>query len=903
MCARSTNRMCRRTASLCAAAAALTLCTAAQVIPPEKVDEARIDGLLQQMTLEEKMNLIRGDVEPDTTNQGQAGFLPGVPRLGIPSLRFADGPPGVLTRVAGQAQTATMGVAATWSTVDAEQNGIAIGREARSLGIDVVLQPFINIDRDLTFSRSYNTLGEDPFLSGAMGAAEIRGEQAQGVMSQAKHYVAYDSGSYNVFVDQQALHEVYVAPFAAAIDAGVASIMCSYNKINGAFACGNSDTLKTILRNELGFKGFVTSDWGAVHNVDFINQGLTMEMPGAVPPDSPFAAMMKTYFRTASADTGAPSKPNLAALAGILGGTIPEEAGASGMELDAFPMESDPKTMRDALQSGAVSEATVTEAARRVLYEIDRFGFLDGKQKHDITPQDLEGNGKIIEKTAEDAAVLLKNEGGVLPLKQDDLASLALIGPTAGQVASIGTFGERSPGIPERQVGPFAALRKLAPEAQVTFAVADDMTGAPIPAFMFTHNGQPGLLRTDASGQTSSNALIDFTSKNGNALPANSALTWTGGITIPEDGSYWMYLQVLGARGVMSIDGKEVGRTGAIKGTVHGDVQYATQDNGLPTTDGLDNVRRAVVLTKGQHSIEVAISPDTSNAPAQVRLNWMTPEARERDHQAAIAAAKSARTAVVFAWTRDKPHFKLPGDQDKLIEEIAGANSNTVVVLNTSQPVAMPWLAKVKGVLEMWWPGDEGGLAIAKTLLGRSNPGGKLPMTWAKQLDDYAANSPTHPERSAKGVDGKTTFSEGLLVGYRWFDDQKIEPLYAFGYGLSYTSFAMSGLKAASTQEGGAIVSVRVKNTGDVAGDAVPEVYLEAPASKPDGAQFAPKTLAAFDRVALKPGEERELTLHIAPRAFQYWSTKTNSWVKPAGSRTVLVGSSSRDLPLSAEVN
>jgi len=903
MCARTSNRMLRRTASLYVAIAAFTLCAASQVIPPEKVDAARIEGLIQQMTLEEKMNLIRGDIEPDATYQGQAGFLPGVPRLGIPSLRFADGPPGVLTRVAGQAQTATMGVAATWSTVDAEQNGIAIGREARSLGIDVVLQPFINIDRDITFSRSYNTLGEDPFLSGAMGAAEIRGEQAQGVMSQAKHYVAYDSGSYNVFVDQQALHEVYVAPFAAAIDAGVASIMCSYNKINGAFACGNSDTMKTLLRNELDFKGFVTSDWGAVHNVDFINHGLTMEMPGAVPPNSPFAAMIKNYFRTAQADTGAASKPNLAAVAAILGGIIPEEAGASGMELDAFPMESDPKTMRDALQSGAVSEATVTEAARRVLYEIDRFGFLDGRPKHDITPQDLEGNGRIIEKTAEDAAVLLKNEGGVLPLKQDDLASLAFIGPTAGQVASIGTFGERSPGITERQVGPLAALRKLAPQAKITFAVADDMTGAPIPAFVFSHNGQPGLLRTDASGQTTSNALIDFTSKNGNALPANSALTWTGDITIPEDGPYWMYLQVLGARGVMSIDGKEVGRTGAVKGTVHGDVQYATQDNGLPTTDGLDNVRRAATLTKGKHSIEVAISPDTSNAPAQVRLNWMTPEARERDHQAAIAAAKSARTAVVFAWTRDKPHFKPPGDQEQLIEEIAAVNPNTVVVLNTSQPVAMPWLAKVKGVLEMWWPGDEGGLATAKTLLGQSNPGGKLPMTWAKRLDDYAANSAAHPERSANGIDGKTTFSEGVLVGYRWFDDQKIEPLYPFGYGLSYTGFVMSGLKAASTQEGGAIVSVRVKNTGAVAGDAVPEVYLQAPASKPEGAQFAPKTLAAFDRVTLKPGEERELTLHIAPRAFQYWSVKTSSWVKPQGPRTVLVGSSSRDLPLSVEVN
>ncbi len=877
----------------------MTVCTLpvhAQAVPAEKANEARIDRLLGQMTLEEKVNLIRGDVEPAATNQGQAGYLPGVPRLGVPTLRFADGPPGVLTRVAGQAQTATMGVAATWSVRDAEQNGVAIGREARSLGIDVVLQPFINIDRDITFARSYNTLGEDPFLNGMMGAAEVRGEQAQGVMSQAKHFVAYDSDSYNIFVDQQTLHEVYVAPFAAAIQAGVASIMCSYNKVNGAFACGNGDTLKTVLRDELGFQGFVTSDWGGVHNVHFLNQGLTMEMPGEVPDDSPFAGMMHTYFRTRPASTGAPTKPNEAALAGMLGGTIPEETKGGGMDLGGFPMESDPATLRTAMQDGSISEATVTAAARRVLYEIDRFGYLDGKQKHDVTAQDFKANGEIIEKTAEDAAVLLKNEGGVLPLKKD--GSFALIGPTAGQVASIGTFGERSPGRPELQVGPLAAMKQLAPGAKVTFAVDDDMTGSTIGAARLSHDGKPGLLRTEAQGRSSVDATLDFTVKNGKALPANSVATWKGDVDVPTAGSYWFYLQLLGTRGVLSIDGKEVGRSGAVKGTVHGDVQHATQDNGLPTTDGLDNVRRAVQLTAGKHAVEVVTSVDTSNAPVQVRLNWMTPEARQQAHAAAIAAAKSAGTAVVFVWTRDKPHFELPGEQDTLIDEIAAVNPNTVVVLNTSQPVAMPWIDKVKGVVEMWWPGDEGGVAEAKTLLGENNPGGKLPMTWGKSLADYPATSPAHPERSAKGVDGKTTFSEGVLVGYRWFDEEKIEPLYPFGYGLSYTKFAMSGVKVEAASDGGVNVSIGVKNTGAVRGDEVPQVYLAAPSEKPAGVQFAPRTLVAFDRVSLGAGEERRVSLHVAPRAFQYWSVEKKQWVKPEGPRTLLVGSSSRELPL-----
>ena len=494
----------------------------------------------------------------------------------------------------------------------------------------------------------------------------------------------------------------------------------------------------------------------------------------------------------------------------------------------------------------------------------------------------------------------MKNEDHILPLKRSE--TIALIGPTAGQVASIGAFGERSPGVPERQVGPLAAMKRLAPTANISFAVADDMTGTTITAAMFTHDGRPGLLRTDAAGQTSSAANIDFTRTNGKALPANTAAIWKGELMVPSDGAYWLYLQALGTRATIAIDGKELGRTGAVKGTVHGDIQHATQDNGIPTTDGLDNVRRAVQLTKGPHAIEVATSADTSNAPVQLRLNWMTPEARAQAHAAAIDAAKHSKTAVVFAWTRDKPHFQLPGEQDALIEEIAAVNPNTIVVLNTSQPVKMPWIDKVKGVIEMWWPGDEGGVAEAKLLLGLSNPGGKLPMTWAKSLEDYPATSPAHPERSAAGVDGKTNFSEGVLVGYRWFDDQKIEPLYPFGFGLSYTNFTMSGLKATPNPEGGALVSLHVKNIGSVAGDTVPQVYMRAPESKADGAQFAPKTLVAFDRITLGAGEERDVTLKIAPRAFQYWSTGMKMWVKPAGKRTILAGDSSRSLPLTTEV-
>jgi beta-glucosidase len=784
-----------------------------QTAPSEHANEARIDHLLQQMTLEEKINLIRGNVEDPSTYQGQAGYLPGVPRLHVPSLRFADGPPGLLTRVPAQAETATMGVAATFSLKDAEANGVVIGREARSLGIDVALQPFVNIDRDITFARAYNTFGEDPFLTGLIGAAEIRGIQSQDVMAQVKHYVAYDTDGFNVYVDQQALHEVYVAPFAMAVQAGVSSVMCSYNKINGRFACGNPDTLKTILKGELGFKGFVTSDWGAVHSVSFLNQGLDMEMPGQTPDDSPFAGLMHTFFRTAPPSTRPPAKPDLSALAGMLGGTIPEEPAAK-MDMSSFPRETDDSTLRDALKSGSITEATVTAAARRVLYEMDRFGYLDGKQKHTITPQDIEANAAVIRKTAADAAVLLKNEEGILPLDPGQLNTVALIGPTAGQVDAIGTFGERSPGLTSRQIGPLEALRKQHPGLHIAFAVADNMTGMPIPAAALSHDGKPGLQRIGDAGSNSVDAQLDFTSSNHHALKPNAAITWKGDLNVPLAGDYWLYLQVLGARGTFSVDGKPLGQTGATRGAVHGDVQHATQDNVLPTTDGLDNVRRSIYLAAGAHALTVDVTGDTSNNPEQVRLNWYTPEQRASDHSAALEAAKSAKTAVVFAWTRGKPAFALPGDQDKLIEEIAALNPNTIVVLNTSQPIAMPWLNKVRAVLEMWWPGDEGGWATADILTGKINPAGRLPVTWARRLQDYAATDPAHPERSAAGVDGKTTFSEGVDVGYRWFDQQNIQPLYSFGYGLSYTSFAYSELHVTPASDGGVDVEFRLKNIG-----------------------------------------------------------------------------------------
>jgi len=875
----------------------------AQMPAPVVTGNPRVDKLLSQMTLEEKIAMIHGAQEPAATNQGQAGYLPGIPRLGIPSLRMADGPPGVLTRQAATGLTATMGLAATWSRKDAEQNGVVIARDARALGIDVVLQPFINIDRDITFERGYNTYGEDPLLSGQIAASLIRGIQSQGVMAQAKHYIAYDGGD-NVFVDPQTLHEIYVAPFVDAVQAGVSSIMCSYNKVNGPYACGNGDTQNIILKQELGFKGFVTSDWGATHGTPFINEGLDLEMPGPM-PDAPFS--LPTYF-SAEPPPPRPAHPPGPDVLGDLDfgfdfDGIPEEP-KNPIDLSGFMNPAPIEGMMPAVRAGEVKEETITRAVGRILGQMDKFGLLDGKGKHSVTPVSSAANAPIVRKTGEDAAVLLKNQDGALPLKPADLASVALIGPGAGQTIAIGEPGEKALGIPARQIGTLEALRRLAPTAKVTYAVADDMTGTPVPGGLLSHDGQPGLLRTDAKTKaTQVDRQLNFTKSNRQALPAGGSYTWAGTLHAPSASAYLIYLQTLGASGALSLDGKRIAGSGNPLGNLHGDVIKAGEHNVLPTADGLDNVRCRLDLTAGQHALSVTATADTSGAPVEIRLSWVTPEQQKADYDAALTAAKKSRTVVLFVWGRGRPNFDLPGDQAKLIDDVAAANPNTIVVMNVSQPVAAPWLDKVRAVLQMWYPGDEGGWATADLLLGRVSPAGRLPFTWAKRLEDGPANDPAHPERSSHGSEGKTTYAEGINVGYRWFEQQNIEPLFPFGFGLSYATFEYSGLKVSRAPDGGLDVSFRLHNAGKVTSDEVPQVYLGAPKEQPSGAQFAGKALAAFDRVSVPAGQSVTITLHLPLRRLEYWSTAANRWETAAGSRTLYVASSSRDMRLQQEVN
>jgi beta-glucosidase len=709
-----------------------------------------------------------------------------------------------------------------------------LGREARALRQDILLAPHINIVRDPLFRRNHTTLGEDPFLTGRIASAEIGGIQSQGVMAQVKHLAGYN-GPDSVLIGERTLHEIYLPAFEAAIKAGAASVMCAYNKVNDAWSCENAGLLNGVLRGQWGFQGFITSDWGAVRSPQAITSGVDLEMPGRE----------------------------------ILGRSGPHFTGA----------------LKEAVAKGLVPVSVIDAAVIRILSQMQRFGILNRKPAARPAAINIAGHAKIIQQIAEQSAVLLKNAGEALPLTASDLESLAVIGPTGGQVA-VGYLGERGYGFESRFVSPLAALRRLVPRARITYSVGSDLTGVPI---------LQGA--ADFHGPT--------------ALEPGAARTWPGNLTVPSAGEHTFMVQTDTSNGAQGsgeivIDGRLLMRSDEfVPGGGGGFKKWSSL---LPTIDGRDNPRRTLHLTAGAHTIEVTAN-STGKAPLNIRFAWMTPELRRANADAAVAAAKAARTAVVFAWNEPGLSLSLPEGQDELIERVAAANPRTIVVLNTGGPVAMPWIDQVRAVVEMWYPGQEGGWATASVLLGRANPTGKLPVTFPVKIEDAPARAAGHPERWAPpappgrtGLDPnapQAAFSEGIAVGYRWYGQQGIQPLFPFGHGLSYTQFQYSSLVVKRGADG-VEISFTLRNVGSRKGAEVVQVYV-GPVHEPPVA-MAPRSLVGFERVELEPGRGKSVTIHIAARGLSYWSTEKHDWVIAEGSRPVYAGSSSRDIRLKGEI-
>jgi beta-glucosidase len=510
---------------------------------------------------------------------------------------------------------------------------------------------------------------------------------------------------------------------------------------------------------------------------------------------------------------------------------------------------------------------------------------------------DSEAGEAVARDVAVAGAVLLRNQDRVLPIRAADLSSVVVIGPTA-RIPLIGGGGS-SRVSPVRTVSLVDALqRRMSGGAAVRHVAGIDLDGVPVPASALEPAGDTtghGLQRT-TGGMTQVDAVLDFTGDD--ALPAGQPRIWSGTLTAPVTGDYDLKLQTRGAAVTLALDGRQLLATGGFFGNA----------SLLATADGLANATATVRLEAGvPRSITVSTGGPrlpfmggAPMAPLQIRLAWVTPERRAAFRQEAVDAARAARTAVVIGYDEgtegaDRTSLALPGTQDDLIDAVAGANRRTVVLVQTGSAVVMPWVERAAAVLQLWYPGQEGGEAAAAVLLGEANPAGRLPVTFPRA----EADAPTAPPERYPGRDGRASYDEGIFMGYRWYDARNIEVLFPFGHGLSYTTFVYDGLDVKPSGEG-LDVTFRVRNMGRVSGDEVPQVYLGPPGNP--AVPMAPKQLVGFERITLAPGERREVAIHVDGRQLSYWSVDAAGWVRAAGERTIYVGASSRDIRLQAPV-
>ena len=750
----------------------------------------RVAQLMSQMSLADKITMVEGH----GTSNPYVFYTPAIPALCIPAVGLEDGPAGVADGLTGVTQLpAGVALAAAWDPSLAQQYGQVIGAEEYGKGASANLGPTVNIDRDPRWGRSFEALSEDPALNAALDVPEIDGVQSQDVESQVKHLADYNQETYrntpadNVIIDPRTEHEIYLPSFYAAVNAGVASVMCSYAVINGNFACNNSDLETTILRDEWGFPGFVMSDYGALHSTQGALQGTDQEQP------------FNTYYGTA---------------------------------------------LQTAIQNGTIPISVLNTMVQRVFTEMFRFNLFS--QPRTGTPTDTvttPAHVAVTTSVAEAGTTLLKNDGGVLPLSSAG-GSIAVAGPAA-DASPIYAGGGSAYVIPSGTVSPLAGIKAAAGSGtNVSYS-----QGLPV---------DTALPSIPSSNLTPAYAPTPFGG------------SYTGTLTAPETGTY--VLAITNPCGCytstyLSLDGKQI------------------IDN--PSTPPVHTYSVAVSLTKGQ-TYTLAISGDSS------QLLWGTPSALAPGINAAVAAAKSASVAVVVvsddteSEATDRLSLNLPSAQDELISAVAAANPHTVVVINAGAPVAMPWLPTVAGVVDAWYPGQTNGTSLASVLFGQTDPGGHLPVTFPASLSQVPASTTAQFPGNGTTVQ----YSEGIDVGYRWYDAKDITPMFPFGFGLSYTQFAFSHLSVSPAFKDGTKevrVSATVTNVGRRAGSDVAQLYLADPA----GSGEPPRQLAGFQRVSLAPGAKAKVSFTVTPQEMSWWDDTANGWTQTAGTYGVYVGDSS----------
>ena len=801
---------------------------------------AKVVSLLAALTDDEAIMLVSGK-DFWTTEP--------IERLGIPSVKVTDGPNGarggggLIGGVTAAAFPAAIGLAATWDTSLLREIGAALAKEVRSKGARVSLAPTVNLHRSSLNGRNFECYSEDPFLTAEIAVAYIEGMQANGVGATIKHFVGneseYQRMSMSSDIDARTLRELYLVPFEAAVKrAETAGIMTSYNSLNGKPAGECGWLLKGIARGEWGFDGLFMSDWfGTYSTAAALKAGQDLEMPG--------------------------------------------------------PGRWRREKLRAALASGEVSSADIRAAAEHVLAWIERVGAFASPEIETERAEDLPQTRALIRRAGADGAVLLKNDG-VLPIASP--GRIAAIGPNAATARIMG--GGSAQLNPHYSISPVDGLKAAQSLHNSTIehalGCANDrlvpLHDKPWRVEYFANlelSGEPAHVETLHDGQ-----FMHVGAHRGGFDTRRFSCRLTTTVALAEDTDYDFGVVATGPTR-LKVDGATVVDDSGWK------VGNEYFDNAC---DEMRAVRR---LAKGER--EVVVEFRTPDDTGVMQFSALRPGVSrvvgDAEMEEAVALAKASDVALVFVglngeWDsegKDRPNLQLPGRQNELVARVAAVNPKTVVVLQSGAPIVMPWLDQVAAVLQCWYPGQEAGNAIADVLTGAAEPGGRLPQTFPARLDD----DPTRG--NYPGVNGHVAYAEGVFIGYRHYEAKAIAPLFAFGHGLSYARFALSGLtlSAAALGDGQDLkASAVVTNVGEREGATVVQFYVTD-----DAASVArpPKELKGFVKARLKPGESRTVSVTLDRRALAFFDSAREAWVAERGAFALLAGFSSADIKASAK--
>lgn len=818
--------------------------------------EQRVDVLLKQMTPEEKIDLLGGFNLFD---------IRGVPRIGVPPMATGDGFFGVRRWARSNVMPGGIALAATWNPELANQFGTQIGRDARARGVHFYLAPGVNMYRSPLNGRNFEYLGEDPFLAARIAVPFIKGVQSQGVAATIKHYFGNNSEFArhvtDSVIDERTAREIYLPVFEAAVkEANVAAIMGSYGLVNGEHMSQSRYYNIDVLKREWGFNGVLMSDWDATYDtLGAANGGLDLEMPSG-----------KFLSRSA---------------------------------------------LQPLIKNGKVKQTTIDDKVRRILRTAAQMGWLDRPQLDPTIPRYNAAGREVALQAAREGIVLLKNDNGVLPFDRTKIRSIAVIGPNGYPNVLHG--GGSVTVVPFQSTSLFQGLADdLGMKVDVHYlrGITDYSRAANATKFytaatggkrgvnveVFDNIELSGTPATRVDRAINQGAPLDFTPfATGEVEPDFAAMAmskrvssrWTGYFTPDQAGPHDLFVQLGGFARVygsrLYIDDKLVADHWNSKHVAIDQhrldleprpykivLEHRTQTGGL---DGPTPFVRLGIVQTGKW-----VDPTATQLAAKV--------------DAVVIAAGFDASSETEDWDRT---FALPPGQNELIQSIAGANRKTVVAITAGGAVDMqPWFDQVPGLVQAWYLGQEGGHALADVLLGNVNPSGHLPATFEKRWQDNPTYHSYYPATGKRDVN----YSEGVFVGYRGYEKEGTKPRFAFGHGLSYTTFKFDGLTVKPATEPGKLcdVSFVVTNNGARAGAVVSQLYVgDAKASVPRPA----KELKGFAKASLQPGESRTVTISLDARSFAFYDLAKKQWRAEAGMFQIMVGSSSDDITLRAEWN